>query len=148
MSITVNETRRTKPTAVYPNRGLKRIEQGAWNCRHISFSFSYTTVSPETNDGEMPQHVREEHKHDWGVDELVQEGTEEGRAARVPVAVGNHPHPEDRTSSEHEAHSDENVERIHEELERCRENNPNLFENEAKKGHVDTENKTVHVNGL
>lgn len=74
----------------------------------------------------MPQHVRKKQEHDGRVHELVQEGAEQRRPTRVTVAVRDHPHAEHGAAPEHEAHRDEDVERVHQELERGRKNDPHL----------------------
>ena len=74
----------------------------------------------------MPQHVREEEKHDGSVHELVQKGSEQRRAARVAVAVRDHPHTKHGAPAEHEADGDEDVEGVHQELKCCGEHDPHL----------------------
>lgn len=74
----------------------------------------------------------EEEKHDRSVDELVEEGAEQRRAARVAVAVGDHTHAEHGAAAEHEAHGDEDVERVDEELQGSGEHDPHLQKGKNK----------------
>lgn len=86
-----------------------------------------TQNAPKAHDGEMPQHVREKEEHDGRVDQLVQERAEERGPPGVTVAVGDHSHAEHGAASEHEADGDEDIERVHQELERRGEHDPHLM---------------------
>lgn len=88
---------------------------------------------PEAHHGKVPEHVGKEEEHDGRVDELIEERSTQGQSFVVAVAVGDHPHAEDGAPSEHETNCDEDIEGIHEELERCRQHDPDLVRHERNK---------------